>query len=712
MFIGIAGLSLGLLAGCGAKDKNDVNNVKTVNETTISGLVVQENGILETAHEGIEDDGGITYAYDWANNFCKYSDYYTYIIQYDYQGKELQKFSYKKFGMEDISEIEILEILDDKLLFSYYSYNSNAYDIYSVPIQHEDGKEVIKFDKKQKICKDILFSYYIYGNSSYFVLDAFESIIEVSQEKKEYREIDTGIEGISLTPISDKLIAREEDVVYFSGIAGEEYKGIFSYTLGSGIIKHITDKDTMNTIFTSCDGKLFYTATRPEDGGMCYDLIQYDNKSGENTVLATEEQITSKMPDKPTENSDIVRELCYKDGYVYMEVWAKQKPYVLSCNVATHELEFVKNLKFLVKHTEEKLEKPLSNANANYGNANDHNIFITVPGDYNYDILKEYTLQGEFVRNVYTHYFGNMWTLVYANNDELFFNVGDERGAAIYSVPLHFVDGNDFPVMDKAEKVVDVDGYYGCVWQGNFYADSGYLVYVSNNHNAEVYDRKRKKFIKIKNMPETCFSFITDSQHVALKHIDDCFVYATKPYGNGEDKYAFSYYKLGTDKLKFIDKRCYTSASKICDHKRKQVIYELYDEVWCYDMNNDKKKKLLDKKDIKAFYKSHNKKRDPMFDLYMDRDKLYIVDTVSECCASFDLEKGGKLQYEEVFSEMIKEKGDYWASDIQQAEGKFLIKLSDDHYYGCFQYRYYDPETNTGKELSENDKEILYFQLY
>lgn len=713
IFIGAVWLSLGLLAGCGAKNEN---GARTPDEITISGLVTQENGISGAVRQDMAGNNENICNYDWENSFCKYKKKHkkiTSLLQYDQQGKKLQKFSYKEFGMEDISEISILEILDDRLLFSYYSYNNNTYDgtydIYSVPVWHENGKEIIKFDKKQKICKNIVYTDFIYGNSSYLIFDSPDGITELCLENKEYKKIHTNPEELTLLQMPDTSITGEGNVIYFSGSIKNEYKGIFSYLPGSGTIWQVTDKDMINSIFANSGDKLFYTATSTGDGGICYDLLQYDGTNGENTTLVTKQQIINAMPAVPAENIDLIHELRYNDGYVFMEVWAKQKPYVLSCNVATKEIKVMHDTNCLVKHTEEKLEKPLSNANANYGNANDHNIFVPDNDDDISYTLKEYTLQGEFVRNVCTHYCGKVWTLLYADNKELFFSVGNEDDTEIYSVPLRLADGNYFPVISRAEKICNVDdGYGGWIWRGDFYADSAYLVYITNYHQAKVYDRKREKFINIKNMPETSFCFAIASNHIALNKIGNCFVYCSKPYG---EEYAFSYYQPGTDKLTFIDKKCYTSASKACDPERHQVIYEMDDGIWCYDIKNNKKIKLLDTKDIEAFYKSH-KKKNPSYDLYVEGDLLYIADTCSEFCASFNLEKNGELRYEKTFSEMIKAEGNYWASDIQQAEGKFLIRLSNDNEYEDYKYQYYDPETGTGKKLSINDKEILYFRLY
>lgn len=708
MIIGVSVFCIGAFSGCGGKVQEKDNL------PTRSGLVSQENGI--TDQTGEEDNG-------WENSTCCYredlsrwdDDYESgdeeviYLAQYDKQGNKLQEFSYAEFGMEDELYIEILAARDHELLFSY-ELDDDEWDIYSVPLEHKDGKETVAFDKISMVCKGLPWGVYLYGDDDYLIFGNGKSILEVCRADKNYKKIRADVRDLTLF----RQRADEENrLIYFGGSSKEGYQGLFAYAVGGGTIRQVTSRDCMNTLFAMGGGKLFYTAVRSENGGLCYDLFQYDNAVGETTTLATESEIVGKMPAAPTEGSDVVREIRYQDGKIYMEVWAKQEKYVLCCDAASRELTVEEGIKCLVEHTESKLDEPLYDADAEYGNANGQNIFISASMPDGGIGLREYTLQGEFVRNVYTHYCGEIWNLLYANNEELIFGVGGEDDEDIYSVPLRKVDGNDFPVMGEAKRICKVSEYGACIRSGNIYADADYLVYVSNVHEAAVYDRKAGKHIDIKNMPRTNFYFAAGSGKISQNRVGDCFIYCTKPYGKNEDKYAFSYWRPGEDHLTMIDKRCYTAASRACDTERNQVIYELDDGIWCYNIKDGKRRKLLDIKDVETFIRKHAEK---FFyaELFVDRDQLYIVDTVSGCCGSFDLEKGGEIRYEEKFSEMLKEDEGFYVETIEQTEGKFLITLTptdEDSDLPC-RYRYYEPQTAEGKTLSPTDKEMLYFKLH
>lgn len=104
------------------------------------------------------------------------------------------------------------------------------------------------------------------------------------------------------------------------------------------------------------------------------------------------------------------------------------------------------------KAQEYLLEKPLTNADKKYTNANDHNVFIqTIENDTNYSV-DEYTLDGKFVRHIFTNNFhcAKPWMLYYANNQELIFGDGEQA----YTVPLVLKNGNSFHSRKRQRKYV------------------------------------------------------------------------------------------------------------------------------------------------------------------------------------------------------------------------------------------------------------------
>ena len=145
----------------------------------------------------------------------------------------------------------------------------------------------------------------------------------------------------------------------------------------------------------------------------------------------------------------------YEDGILKLEVYDKGKSVVFSVDIQTGKMQREREGR-LEKQQEYQLKKPLVNADKKYKNANNHNVFIKKIIDDNGidDVLDEYTLDGKFVRRIFTHDLYD-WSLVYANDKELIFRVyGENKKGYFYTVPLLNVDGNDFPQMAKAKKII------------------------------------------------------------------------------------------------------------------------------------------------------------------------------------------------------------------------------------------------------------------
>ncbi len=62
-------------------------------------------------------------------------------------------------------------------------------------------------------------------------------------------------------------------------------------------------KDERSMLYQGGEDKLFYTAVKEENGSLCYDVYQYDCKTGGKSVFLTEEQIRNALTEKPEEGN-------------------------------------------------------------------------------------------------------------------------------------------------------------------------------------------------------------------------------------------------------------------------------------------------------------------------------------------------------------------------------------------------------------------------
>ena len=343
----------------------------------------------------------------------------------------------------------------------------------------------------------------------------------------------------------------------------------------------------------------------------------------------------------------------------------------------------------------------MTNADKKYTNANDYNVFVRSPeNDMNY-VLDEYTLDGTFVRHIFINNFhctGKTWNLMYANNQELIFHVeDDDLNNYLYTVPLVMAEGSSFPQIEKAKKICKCNKELEEPRQGDVYADSDYIVYQDDVYQIHVYDRKKKKFVKIKGIPE--------SNMYLNGLVGKYFILSNKPFKEkGKEKYAFSYYKIGSDQIHIMDPACYTSAATIGDEKRKQVIYGLRTGIWTYDLKQDKKKRLV----------KWNKK-DYVSEMCIRKDRLFVFTGEKDEVYSYSLTgKEKQLHYEKDFTETLKKyeqenELEMVIDSVDVVNNKiYICSWQDDEY---LMYFCYDPATKQLKQVRKNDPEMLYFLL-
>lgn len=385
---------------------------------------------------------------------------------------------------------------------------------------------------------------------------------------------------------------------------------------------------------------------------------------------------------------DLIREMAFEDGKLKLEINVKGKGVLLNCDMQTGELVQEGEGK-IQKAQEYLLEKPLTNADKKYTNANDHNVFIqTIENDTNYSV-DEYTLDGKFVRHIFTNnfHYAKPWMLYYANNQELIFGDGEQA----YTVPLVLKNGNSFPQPEKAEKICDANI---SVYESNLYADENYLVYNTVSNCYCVYDRKNKEFVKKKGIPER--------NVYLLSRMGNCFVFDSTIDGKEGE---FLYDRRGDVRI-CIANWAADTAVKIGDEKRNQVIYTTDRGIWTYDLKKNKKERL-------AKWNKH----DSISEMFIWKDQLFMLTSGNQSLYSCSLDEKGKLHYEEEFTKAVKkyEQESQLEIDIEtvrvvedkigiyaglwSAEGE---EIEEDTYF-C-----YDLVTKQLKKEEKNDPEMFY----
>ena len=626
------------------------------------------------------------------------------LVQSDYKGKVIQKIPAESLGLTDTQGIHFMNVSENEvLIFSTYD-SSDLVKVYSVPVIRKGAREEIAIEKIQQLFLEFADFWmdckYITDTKEYILFNWEGEMAEYDRKKNKFTRIKYKNKPLEVGSI---LYENNKDYVVLYGFLGDE-TAVYYYNFVTKKMQEITKDE--RSIYQGGDDKLFYTAVKGEKSGLCYDVYQFDCKSGEKSVLVTEEQIRNALSEKPEEGMDLIREIGYEDGTLKLAINVKGKCVLLACDTKTGKL--VQEGEGKLQKTQEYLqEKPLTNADKNYTNANDYNVFVQrLENDMNY-VLDEYTLDGTFVRHIFTNNFhctNQTWKLLYANNQELIFYVEDyDLGNYLYTVPLMLADGSSFPQMEKAKKICKCNKELEEPRQGDVYADSDYIVYQDGMYQIHVYDRKKKTFVKVKGIPKTEMNLVTK---VGNYFIFDSISYYTTKKGKAED--AFSYYKTGSDQLHIMDPMC--DGPIIGDEKRKQVIYARGTKIWTYDLKHKKKECL-----VKV------NKKDDIYEMCIWKDRLYVFTTgemidgestngYSTDVYSYSLAgKDKELYYEKDFTEALKKfeqenDKNLLLADFSVVNNKIYIRGEADDYYLC-----YDPATKQLKKVRKNDPEMLYF---
>ena len=609
------------------------------------------------------------------------------LVQSDYQGKELQRIPADQLGITDGVDITFLHVSEKEVLICWNTYagDESKAHIYSVPVIWKDGSEEIAVEKKQLLFEaDSDFTpEYVADTKECILLNFDNKLTEYDRKNNKLTQIKYENKPLKYSHI---LYENNMDSFVFFAVQGRK-SAAYHYNCETKKVREII-KDERSMLYQGGEDKLFYTAVKEENGVLCYDVYQYDCKTREKSVFLTEEQIRNALTEKPEEGMDLIREMAFEDGKLKLEINVKGKGVLLNCDMQTGEPVQEGEGK-IQKAQEYLLEKPLTNADKKYTNANDHNVFIqTIENDTNYSV-DECTLDGKFVRHIFTNnfHYAKPWMLYYANNQELIFGDGEQA----YTVPLVLKNGNSFPQPEKAEKICDANI---SVYESNLYADENYLVYNTVSNCYCVYDRKNKEFVKKKGIPER--------NVYLLSRVGNCFVFDSTIDGKEGE---FLYDRRGDVRI-CIANWAADTAVKIGDEKRNQVIYTTDRWIWTYDLKKNKKERL-------AKWNKH----DSISEMFIWKDQLFMLTSGNQSLYSCSLNEKGKLHYEEAFTDAVKkyEQESQLEIDIEtvrlvedkmgiyaglwSAEGE---EIEEDTYF-C-----YDLVTKQLKKEEKNDPEMFY----
>ncbi|MFR3358264.1 MAG: hypothetical protein ACLTSD_02165 [Eubacterium sp.] len=609
------------------------------------------------------------------------------LVQSDYQGKELQRIPADQLGITDGVDITFLHVSEKEVLICWNTYagDESKAHIYSVPVIWKDGSEEIAVEKKQLLFEaDSDFTpEYVADTKECILLNFDNKLTEYDRKNNKLTQIKYENKPLKYSHI---LYENNMDSFVFFAVQGRK-SAAYHYNCETKKVREII-KDERSMLYQGGEDKLFYTAVKEENGVLCYDVYQYDCKTREKSVFLTEEQIRNALTEKPEEGMDLIREMAFEDGKLKLEINVKGKGVLLNCDMQTGEPVQEGEGK-IQKAQEYLLEKPLTNADKKYTNANDHNVFIqTIENDTNYSV-DECTLDGKFVRHIFTNnfHYAKPWMLYYANNQELIFGDGEQA----YTVPLVLKNGNSFPQPEKAEKICDANI---SVYESNLYADENYLVYNTVSNCYCVYDRKNKEFVKKKGIPER--------NVYLLSRVGNCFVFDSTIDGKEGE---FLYDRRGDVRI-CIANWAADTAVKIGDEKRNQVIYTTDRGIWTYDLKKNKKERL-------AKWNKH----DSISEMFIWKDQLFMLTSGNQSLYSCSLNEKGKLHYEEAFTDAVKkyEQESQLEIDIEtvrlvedkmgiyaglwSAEGE---EIEEDTYF-C-----YDLVTKQLKKEEKNDPEMFY----
>lgn len=740
-----------LVSGCGSQAQNNGSSSggrKVLSKAEIqklTDLLVVDAEEDDDDYDDNEEENGIGYD-------CSENSHYTYIwdcieeedsvemilTQVSADHKVLQEFSEDEIALypeNKDEEIGLVGVTDQEIIFESNRYYEDDNTWYRIPLSYENGQEKLLCDRKEVLyeAKDKMTEFNFDAGNYLFCSDK-NSCFTLDRKTGKKQEIirDDKTEGYyGYCGQADPWLSTDGNTcVVLSRYQDGLPNALYSYHTGKQKVQEITEGITWESRIVSGDGQVFYSGLVDEKKQNDYNLYVYDMELGVKKVLVSEEEIRAMLPEKPAKNADLIRELVYAQGTLYLEIRYGDQCCVLSCAPDRGTLTFLEGIKELVKHKEYQLSEPIKDGNNKYSKANDHNIFESTG-----EGVVERTLDGEYVRTMYS--FCGAYDLLYVNNHELIcrYMAYDSCGTSIlYSIPLTEMDGNDYPEVSRMVEITSCvsNEYADQAQTGELYAGEDYLVYMTEANEFTVYDRKKEEFIDIAGLSKRPSS--SSSSGIMENLCGDYVFFKSRKENNWE----FLLYHFGDNKAISIDPLCDTSAQAVWSQDGKTIIYECGSEtvenereICTYDIQTGKKTVLFRYEDIYQILEQHGKKYpekdayDEYFNLYVDSNQLYLFtdpifgNSGEVCVVRYDMGEKKGLEYVEQCNDCLKYQGDQGISFFGVAEGKLFLKkyqvLEDDEEDDIIEkdikYYYYDLRTRKSTEFGRNNSEYLYLSL-
>lgn len=741
-----------LVSGCGSRVENDGGSSQ--GKKVLSKAEIQE--LTDLVAVDAEENSNPVYDEDWEEEVegidtedSDSNSHYTYILGYRDDGKDeeeeydeesekllvqvfadqkiLQTFSESEIALhpgKKEEEIELEGVTDQEIICSANLYEDDFVIWYRIPLSYENGQEKLLCDKKEILYQNEDWEGSLYDDVGKYLLCAdIKGLFVLNKENGEKQNLDFGILGNYgyCNDLDSWIDPAGELHTILTEYQDDMPNALHMYQTETKSMKKITDGITSESPMTSGEGKIFFTGLVNPQKSNDYNLYVYDMETEQKKVLAWEREIRDMLPGNPADQADIIRELVYAQGNLYLEIRYGDECYVLACTPDEGTLTLLEGMPELVKHREYYLSKSIKKGNDRYCNMNDHNIYEKTD-----EGVVERTLDGAYVRTIHLAY---PYTLIYVNNQELIYQyIPDACAAPVFcSVPLTQIDGNDYPEISRMAAIVrgDDKDAAGEVWMGQLYADERYLVYRTSLRCFEVYDRRAKSFIDIMNLPEYGQSF---GERCIQDHKCGDSIYLSSTYKSEEGYgYQLSLYHVGDKKMSRIDPTCFTSGNACWSGDGKKIIYERLPEEgketaeYCaYDISTGDRELLFADSDLQKLVNMDNC---DSVEMKLVADKLYLFmycfgeeyqDNRYKVC-SYDLSGENGLQYESQISALLEE-GKGWDWQYYVVEGKLILAgCQEDEEMGVVRdsekYFYYDLGTGENGSFDRQDPEWLYLSF-
>ena len=660
------------------------------------------------------------------------------LFQYNLSGRVLARFLGNQFVKRGCKKIRLVGVTERELFFR--GKKSGRIILYRIPLRADGEKDIIDFDKKEVICKfeeeqDVWKELFLFatGNLYYFqnipndtsdfrANDCSERVFCADKKTKARQYVSQK----KLSFVETRESSDGDVYAIFRDLRGEVQDFYLLPCQKGGRAKKILSGVWAGSKYAVSNAGIYYSALMDREKKYDYNRVyQYNFKEQRKRLLVSERDYAPFFSQELSENADILRELRYQEGVLYLEVRYGDECSVLSLPVEKNEpnagLQIVKGIRELVRHKEYSFDQPLGEADETYPCANDHNFFV--PEE---DGIVERTLTGGYVRTIHLP---DALSFRYVNNQEMICmkkkEIKGKEWALLYSVPLSSIGGNDFPQFEKRKKItkMQLGDFASEISYGKLYADENYLIFmysygesglkVQSMYNIwdelAVYDRTKKEYISFVGGKIRTYDWNMPKNFSLVRAVcGDNLVF------RGDDKRGTSYYYLyhfgekDFTKLSLVAGQDDEKRDYLFYKKGEELIYEVQKPAGTlyyggYNIRTGKQRTILTNEDLYAVdFGSFTAEK-----MWLCGDKMYVATSISEIW-SLELDGEKKPRKEEILSKALWEDGWNLEGDLGNCEmidGKLIS--GERERSGVWEVDSYCYDSVTGERWSAGGYELL-----